>query len=729
MRSVLCIATLLLAHLAGAQRTYEVRLANLRGGGEDFAPVLKDSTLVFCSIRQESGAIRVVSESTDNPLADLYQMAYPAGMEHRAVAFGTPINSMLHDGPATFSSGGDTIWFTRNLGDPARPMRGKQGRDGMGLFMAVRQGSDWSEPIPFAYNREGHTVAHPSLSADGSRLYFAADLPGGYGGMDLYVVERSGQRWGPPINLGTQVNSAHNDVFPFIHPNGSLYFSSDRPGGYGRLDILHSMPKGSAWSTPRPLPEPINSAHNDLGYTSFATDVSGAFSSDRNGSDALFLFTRTVERFVNCVPQQEDNFCYRFKLPLKQKIGHLPLRYEWDMGDGTNIPQTEARHCYSKPGNYLVRLNIIDTLTGALFFTEASHQLEVQRAEQPFISAPDTIRPDRILTTHAGESHLPALIIEDIRWRLDDGREMKGATIQPRSGKPGPWTLLLDVMGTDRITGELRSTCVSREVMVVPQYRPDEDAAVVAVYQDAIGNTREFEYRSLPFDQFQMTAQEGEDVRFAIELFASKERISLNDPRFAEIRKIHPVVERYDPVRGVYTYSVGEAKTLAEMYDLYVKVKQLHFLDAEVLAMRMEEIADLSALNSIALSELNNTVLRTSNVYFAYKESAVHPSFHAALAEVIDLMVAHRSLQLVIEAHTDGKGSQGYNLKLSEDRAQAVKQHFIAAGIDPDRLVAMGHGKIRPVADNTTEEGRRLNRRVEFRFHMPSQETARTLKD
>ncbi len=719
------LLSLLCATSVAAQWTYEVRPAMTGAQGEDYAPVLRDSALVFCALREGEQAVRIQQAESGKPLADLFTVPYAAIGTQQAAPLAPGFNSILNDGPASFTADGLEICFTRNLDTPGNLKDLKRANGGIGLFFARYNQGRWSTPEPFLFNDPGQRLMHPALSADGNRLLFAADLPGGEGGMDLYECVREEGSWSLPVNLGSTINGPGNEVFPFLHQSGRLYFSSDRPGGHGQLDILVAEAQGRGWARPSHLPEPMNSPANDLGYTSFATDVSGAFSSDRNGADELFLFLRTVPRFADCQAQQLNNFCYQFSEPVDPAVQGLPLRYAWDMGDGTRIMGDLAEHCYERPGIYTVQRDLVDTTNNAVFFTAARHQLIIDEVHQPYVTAPDSARADRMVVLDAAHSYMPEWVIEDVRWRFPDGTERSDPIAEHRFTEVGEQLVQLDILGTERATGRLLSRCVTKPIAVIQRFVDVQDAPVLASYQDAEGVVREFAYQALPFDQFQLTVKDGEDVRFSVELFASKDRRSLDDAMFAEIRKHYPVIERFDPARGVYTYSVGEATTLAEVYELYQKVKQLTFLEAEVMALDVDKVVDLSSLDLVAAEDLNNTVVRASTVYFANNSASFDKAFEPSLDKVVELLNEHRRVTLVIEAHTDDRGRDAYNRELSDKRAQALLDHFVRMGIDPARLLPMGFGEDRPIASNGSAAGRAKNRRVEFRLNVAQEDQAR----
>jgi outer membrane protein OmpA-like peptidoglycan-associated protein len=215
-----------------------------------------------------------------------------------------------------------------------------------------------------------------------------------------------------------------------------------------------------------------------------------------------------------------------------------------------------------------------------------------------------------------------------------------------------------------------------------------------------------------------LTIIEGEDGIFSIQLLATKERISLDDPRFAEVRRLYRVIERYDPERGVFTYSVGDSKDLAGIYEVYRKVKDLMFLEAEVVMLEAENLTDLSSLSLLSEAELDNAMVRDQYILFHSGKADVPDAYMPRLEKLADLLRTHPTASLVVEAHTDDVGRNDQNLKLSQLRAQRIVDNLVRMGIARDRLVPVGHGENQPIASNDDEAGRGLNRRVEFRISM-----------
>lgn len=715
-------ASFLSLHLV-AQGIIEVKPLDLGAYTEDYAPVLLDSGIVFCSIRETSATIAFKDADTGKPLSDLYWMPLDHGAMGSPTLFSANLTTPVNEGPASFFDNGKAICFTRNLALPKK-LANLRSDGALGLYFATLDNGTWTAPIPFEHNHTKYSTMHPAMSMDGQTMIFASDRPGGLGGVDLYRSDRLETGWSEPQNLGPLINGPGNEAFPSFGPDGTLYFASDRPGGSGKLDIYRTTPTGGSWQRPEAMPEPINSPGSDMHITFRPDGHSGYFSSDRSGVDRIQAFTYTVPKFRDCVPQRPNNYCYSFKAKPHAATSSLPLDHVWDLGDGNRVTDHKAEHCYTAPGNYLVRSLLVDRKTGTIFHTLNAHDLVVEDVAQAWINAPDTIRTGRKLALDANKSHLPDMAAAEYHWSLGDGTTLTGNKVLHAFKAAGTYTVKLDILSTANAEGVITNRCNTRELVVLDRFHDHEDQTVVVEYQDPFGRSHSFEFQELPFDQLGMTGDAMGDVAFAVELFATKERMSLDDPKFSEIKKSYRVVERFDPARGMYTYSVGEAKNMDELYEVFKKVKELQFLDAEVHVLHVDKLMDLSKIDFASVQELHHTRLRTNAIHFAYKSADLQDDSGQTLEQVLSLMRQYPELQLVIEAHTDNVGGGSYNLELSQQRAQRVEAFLISNGIAADRLVPIGHGKNQPIASNKTEEGRSMNRRVEFRLTVKDEHQA-----
>ena len=163
------------------------------------------------------------------------------------------------------------------------------------ILVAKKKGSNWDNPEEIPLVPDTITAGHPTLSKDGMSLYFASNLAGGYGGKDIWMVTKKSKRadWGEPVNLGPDINTPGDELFPFIHEDGSLYFSSDGHIGMGGLDIFHALNKDNSWGDVSNMKYPINSARDDFSIIFEGTNNRGYFTSNRKGGkggDDIYQF-------------------------------------------------------------------------------------------------------------------------------------------------------------------------------------------------------------------------------------------------------------------------------------------------------------------------------------------------------------------------------------------------------------------------------------------------------
>ena len=211
--------------------------------------------------------------------------------------FSRSLNTKYHEGPATFTKDGSRVIFTRNNYNEGKYRKSSDGINKLKLYTATQTNGVWSKAEELPFNSDEFSTGHPSLSKDDQLLYFSSDRPGGFGGTDIYVSKWVNEKWSEPVNLGKEVNTKGNELFPFVDEKGNLYFSSDGKPGLGDLDLFFAQltPDGQQASPARNLGEPLNSSKDDFGIVTDGERMSGFFSSNRkNGGadDDVYRFTR-----------------------------------------------------------------------------------------------------------------------------------------------------------------------------------------------------------------------------------------------------------------------------------------------------------------------------------------------------------------------------------------------------------------------------------------------------
>ncbi|MGM0550351.1 MAG: PKD domain-containing protein [Bacteroidota bacterium] len=412
---------------------------------DEFAPVYYKNGVAFCSNRKNQVFVSYTTEKKGEFLFDLY---YVEQVDRTTWGSPTPmggkINSPFHEGPATFNNRETEVYFTRNQKDKKKVRSGNENR--LGIFRARISGEGWDNITPFPHNSDRYNVAHPSLSSDGEALYFVSDMPGGEGGTDIYVSYRRAGGWSAPENLGPAINTNRDEKFPFIHNSGRLYFSSEGHGSIGRLDIFYSEQAEGEWHKPIPMDPPMNTRYDDFGIVVDDFQKSGLFCSDRNRSDDIYSFVMLFPIFDDMKKMEENNYCYEFFEQGTSMTDTVSMEYEWDFGDGTKKRGLIVDHCFDTTGNYLVQLNVVDQLTGEVWFNEATYEVPVENIEQLYINAPDTVKVGQEVAMDAYLSNVD-FEIEQYYWDLGDGRRTKGEEVMHIYSRPGSYIIQLGAVG------------------------------------------------------------------------------------------------------------------------------------------------------------------------------------------------------------------------------------------------------------------------------------------
>lgn len=216
------------------------------------------------------------------------------GQKEKVKRLHRKINTKFHEGPLCFSN--NKVYFTRNNIDKGKMRKDINNIQNLMLFVAdVNAKGKWSNIRKVNINNKEYSIGHPTVSADGKTLYFVSDMPGGFGGPDIYKAEiKANGDLGNPINLGNKINTEGKEMFPWISPKGQLFFSSTGFVGLGGLDIYVADldGQGNVNAIQHCGPE-INSSADDFGLSFLPNGENGYFSSNRaggKGDDDIYSF-------------------------------------------------------------------------------------------------------------------------------------------------------------------------------------------------------------------------------------------------------------------------------------------------------------------------------------------------------------------------------------------------------------------------------------------------------
>lgn len=323
----LLIITILFTTFGFSQTTpgeYDVTILESNSKNSDFGPTFQSETKIIFSSARGGGK----KWENKEPFLDLYEAKINVDGSFGDIRkLPSNVNSKDHESSVSFSPDKKTVYFTRNNSnldekvndslvgsgsrrDLKKAKKEEKNREKTSYIAIYRADIDfdgkWTNITSLPFNNRNYSVGHPSVNRDGSKLYFASDMPGAYGGSDIFVVDiLADGAFSKPRNLGRKINTLGQEAFPYIDSKNNLYFSSNsRKGGFGGLDIYAvKIYEDNTFSNSLHLGTPINSENDDFGYALNNTIDEGYFSSNRKGgkgSDDIYHFSAIIPLKFEC---------------------------------------------------------------------------------------------------------------------------------------------------------------------------------------------------------------------------------------------------------------------------------------------------------------------------------------------------------------------------------------------------------------------------------------------
>lgn len=511
------------------------------------------------------------------------------------------LNGKFHNGAITFVKD-NTMIFTRNNGK-----KGSNQDYNLILAVAEKNGDKWNYKQEFEFNDKDFSNAYPTYLANEKTLIFSSDRPGGFGGMDLYATKYNGNNWSQPVNLGKDINTNNDEVFSYTD-GIYLYFASNGYPGLGGLDIFKTPFSNGKIGEIIHLDAPINSNRDDFGLITKDDLTSGYFASNREGNgsiDNIYSF----EKIKIDLPPQD--------ITISGKV----------IDEYTKIPLKETE---------VIMTNVIDGTTqkvitgddGRFSFTALSKQDYEINGHKNGIQTTSAL----ITSTNTDDSYYYTLLHNDPRFSLE------GFAINNKTE--------IGVQGVTII-------CFNKTTL-------EEKTAVT----DEKG-----------FFKFQLD----QDADFEI-----------------------------SGTKNSYYTSVSEASTkgLNRSTTLYVKL----FLSVEEVIIGDTKILGKETFGGFDFDP----------VYYDLDKANIRSDAALALDKVVIFLEKNPTLQIELGSHTDCRATDQYNQELSQRRAQSAVTYIIQKGINATRIVAKGYGESRLVNGcydgvKCSEDEHQLNRRTEIK--------------
>ncbi len=684
---------------------YEIENMPFNTDLDDFSPMLYGEGIVFASEYKEAGTpIKRESTWTGNPFLELFfvertktrkrkQTVYEYG---NAKTFSNRLNTKYHDASVSFNKDETEVYFTRN-----NFISGKTGRDDDGairlkIYSAQSQGTGytWTNLEGMPFNSDEYSVAHPAISADGEKLYFSSDMPGGFGGMDLYVAEIENGRWSPPTNLGPGINTEGHEVFPYEGPDGNLYFSSNGHVGLGGLDLYSMQIKNNGeFGNIVNLGYPMNTVSDDFGIVMNDAGDFGYFSSDREGGfgkDDIYSFKKSAAKVRLLVIDDET---------------------------GKGISNAE----------------VVSELTGNTYVTNAIGIVELDQ------------KLNECSNFTASASDYLENVNEGCTKDIKDG---EGLVVEI----PLKRNLVFDLFG--KIIDQTTQAPISgAKVELIPTGCKDmkRQTAMTGMdgsyYFEEIGKDCCFEVRASKDPTFlanRSAKKCTDDVRtstsFKQDIYLSPIRplqtvvttspnrpVTTTRPATTITRPTKPagtVVSTTRPTvvsnASVSTVQNTTRPTTVQTYPATTTTQTsgTTYTTGTTYSGSQTVVTQGTTLNSFGQGRTPGTYLL--HIYYDFDQSYIREDAQNELNKLFSLLRENPRYVVEIGSHTDSRGSYKYNDRLSQRRAESVVRWLREKGIAGNRLKPMGYGEtvnVNNCKNNIpcSEEEHQWNRRTEFR--------------
>jgi len=269
----------------------------------DFGPAIIDDTIYFSSFRDE-----LINKSDEELKANGFYTLYKAAIDDLGnVKSGRKLIeeffTRFHAGPVSWCAKTGELFLTQsNYVDPSvkyKPFRNEDIK--LRIIIAKRSEGKWGVTEEFPYNNSNYSLGHPAINESGDTLFFASDMPGGFGATDLYFSVRKNNKWNEPVNMGSQINTSEKEEFPFVtgssYPGRFLIFASTGHNSTGGFDLFYKN-LSDPESKVVPFPQPINSTYDDFSMNLPDFAEYGYMTSNRPGTGNDDIYKLTFDKYL-----------------------------------------------------------------------------------------------------------------------------------------------------------------------------------------------------------------------------------------------------------------------------------------------------------------------------------------------------------------------------------------------------------------------------------------------
>lgn len=626
-------------------------LEGINTAGSEMCPALYQRGLVFASDRKRGGLLQFTNPGTNRAFYDLFYSERYAGPRflkvHRMQGL---LNSPFHDGPVTFSPAEDVAFVTRSNYDAGKTMRDQTGLNRLTIFPYKMIGGKWVSQGRLPFSQQEVTMQHPALSPDRNILVFSSDMPGGLGGFDLYysLWDEGANAWTEPRNMGPEVNTPFHEAFPFLLPDSSLYYSSDRPNGFGGMDIYSADARQGKWTNSRNAGPPINSSFDDFGLVFEKNGMSGFFSSNRPGGpgeDDIYGFKRYKILDVIVRDSRTQEILPNFTLEVMD-VNQRKFTYVTDVNG-------RFRH-----------------------YVTAGEDLMIMGRPDGYLPYRQGV--DMRATPGSGELSYTVNLVHDVKY-IVRGTVTDRETELPLAG------------ASVRLVGptEEQRLNAGRGGLYQAELKPNSDYTVIFTLPGYVPVIEKFSTKndSMPRDyRINGSLRKGNFV------LVEGVTVVKESGKFEPDAKV--TVVNSNTGAEVFTCRTGSDGSFATFLPpgtYSVIASKGNFFSTRLDLPEMEQVTDTVVARLELIGMGMDKVVKT--IYHPYRMAEFDLLGERDLTEIVYFLQDNPNVVVELSSHTDARGTDSYNLKLSQDRASKVAEYLLARGIAKERVVAKGYGE------------------------------------
>ena len=748
--------------LNGFSQTYEIievdiecsphPIADFNTNGSEFCPFVDGETFYFTSSREydmhnigennwkRSGYLNIFKADIEGELGPNVKIETPTLVSNLFLTDN-------HTGPLCLSVTGDTMFFTQ-VSETGKKRKDKYRPQ---LFMTVKDGKNWDNPVPMPFNNPTFSFGHPSFDSKNQRLYFVSDMKGGKGGKDVFYTDLKDGNWSDPQSFDL-INSNSNEVFPFI-AGEFMFFCSDRAEGIGGLDVY--------WThLTQPIPEiapvnGLNSPADDFGLYVHPSMTKGFYSNNSTGVDDIYYFD--MEKKVTVKNELAGMFTYRNIKGSASGLDVVVLNEDDEIILETTTDE-DGKFKFNNidyKGDYKIEARSEDELYLTIFDKDGNPITKLVSDEKGSFSYKKlgydkggtlTLIPDDMVDFELNQGHLSGqFIYENFPGKYpnqlkvlltDEDGNQKFETFTDDNGNFDFRKLDMNenyILTVPNNEDELILLIFDKKGNVVAQLKSDQKGEFTyrklkPSYANSLSVIEEdeemFELETktisgyFEYQNIKTTFEHGLTVQAYSEDGILIEETTTNNNGEFRFRSL--------PIGDNLLFKMDEKDENLDLDDftLYIydrngkRIAQLRRGQNDYFIYKPLGFDTSHNLNTINEDSLDinisiNTKFDLVVVYYDSNESEVKRSDRDKLNDLYKLLQANPNAKVEVNAYADARSSDEYNLILSEKRGDWVVKYLVNKGMQKDRFIVNAYGE----AQLVDEENHALNRRAEIRIY------------